>query len=498
MIFAFFGLLYLQIYYIQIILNTQEEQFNDAVKRSLHQVVHNLELDETSHFLDDRFFAFGKKYWIKNKVPPRINIKEQQRLSIDAVNQQLSKKIEFNLAGNIDTLPVLRPSFGKNNIGITSETIQDAFEDKYFYHQNLLEEVIRNAMRSSEKPIDERIDYRKLEIYIRTELANNDLTLPFVFAVLDKDKKIAYKNSEYNTEALKNVYSTFLFPKDPPNNLYSLQIAFPTQRKYFLNSRGFIIPSITFTVVLLVVFIFTIYIVFRQKRLSEMKTDFVNNMTHELKTPVASISLAAQTLNDADVNNSPSLMEHAKRVISDESTRLGFLVEKVLQMSLFEDKATHFKIITLDANDLITNIASTFALRVENVGGTLDIDLQALDSTIMVDKMHFTNVLFNLMENAVKYRRQDIPLRLVAHTLNVSDKIQIIIEDNGIGIRKESLKKIFDRFYRVPTGNRHDVKGFGLGLAYVKRIISELEGTIKAESEYGEGTKFIITLPYIA
>jgi signal transduction histidine kinase len=166
-------------------------------------------------------------------------------------------------------------------------------------------------------------------------------------------------------------------------------------------------------------------------------------------------------------------------------------------MSLFEDGATQFKMTKLDANDLITNIASTFALRVENAGGTLDIDLEALDSTILVDKMHFTNVLFNLMENAVKYRRRETPLVLIAHTLNVGDKIQIIIEDNGVGIRKESLKKIFDRFYRVPTGNRHDVKGFGLGLAYVKRIITELDGTIKAESDYGEGTKFIITLPYI-
>jgi two-component system phosphate regulon sensor histidine kinase PhoR len=151
----------------------------------------------------------------------------------------------------------------------------------------------------------------------------------------------------------------------------------------------------------------------------------------------------------------------------------------------------------LDANDLIASVASTFALRVEKAGGTLDVDLQAMDSTILVDKMHFTNVLFNLMENAVKYRRPEVPLFLTARTRNVGDNIQIVIEDNGIGIRKESLKKIFDRFYRVPTGNRHDVKGFGLGLAYVKRIINDLDGAIKAESELGAGTRFIISLPYI-
>jgi signal transduction histidine kinase len=151
----------------------------------------------------------------------------------------------------------------------------------------------------------------------------------------------------------------------------------------------------------------------------------------------------------------------------------------------------------LDINDLIAGVASTFSMRVENAGGKLDVDLDAMESTILVDKMHFTNVVFNLMENAVKYRRSDIPLSLKLSTLNVGDKIQICIEDNGIGIKKENLKKVFDRFYRVPTGNRHDVKGFGLGLAYVKRIITELDGSIKVESDYGSSTKFIISLPYI-
>jgi Osmosensitive K+ channel histidine kinase len=208
--------------------------------------------------------------------------------------------------------------------------------------------------------------------------------------------------------------------------------------------------------------------------------------------------LAAQTLEDPDMVNSPRLMESAMHVISDESKRLGFLVEKVLQMSLFEDGSTQFKLSEIDANDLLASVANTFVLRVEKANGTLDIELDALDSTILVDRMHFTNVLFNLMENAVKYRRPDVPLKLVGRTANIgNDKIQISIEDNGVGIKKESAKKVFDRFYRVPTGNRHDVKGFGLGLAYVKRIVTELNGTIKVESEYGEGTKFIITLPVV-
>ncbi|MDH8702530.1 two-component system phosphate regulon sensor histidine kinase PhoR [Dysgonomonadaceae bacterium PH5-43] len=476
MVFAFTGLLYLQTNYIRIILTTQEDQFKEAVRRSLYQVSRNLELDEAGQLLLGKYSYYG------------------QNKSTNAITKGLSGSVDFSV--NVDSLPDIVPGFGKSDTRTSAKTIKD-FQDDFLYAQNMVEELMIRSRKGYERPIGERIDYQKLETYIQSELTNNNMAIPFSFMVMDKDKNVVYKSPDYNLENKKNVYSQILFPKDPANKLYTLLVAFPTQNKYVLNSISFIIPSVLFTVVLLVVFLFTVYIIFRQRRLSEIKTDFINNMTHELKTPVASISLAAQTMNDADVNNSPRLMEHAKKVINDESKRLGFLVEKVLQMSLFEDRAIEFKMAKLDVNDLITSIASTFALRVENTGGTLDIDLEALESTIVVDKMHFTNVLFNLMENAVKYRRQDVPLELMIRTLNVGEKVQVRIEDNGTGIRKESLKKIFDRFYRVPTGNRHDVKGFGLGLAYVKRIITELGGTIKAESEYGEGTTFIISIPYI-
>ena len=480
MIFAFTGLLYLQANYINIIIKTQEEQFKDAVRRSLYKVGHDLELDE----VEETYYSIGRTQVGTQHYDSPI-YGNRGRFSIDSD------------ATMGDSLLVIQSSFGKNNLKQSSTQSMREAQNYYLYYQNKLDEVVRRSRRSYEKPFNERIDFRKLEGYIRSELTNNNLALEFEYAILDKEKNTVVQSSNYSRNNLKNVYNQIIFPKDPANKLHTLQVVFPMQKKYVLNSISFMIPSFAFTVVLLMVFLFTIYIIFRQKRLSEMKTDFINNMTHELKTPVASISLAAQTLNDFDMNNSPQLMEHAKKVISDESKRLGFLVEKVLQMSLFENRAVEFKMSKVDANDLITSVASTFALRVEASGGTIDVDLEALDSTIVVDKMHFTNVVFNLLENAVKYRKSDIPSMIMIRTANVGDKIQIRIEDNGIGIRKESLKKIFDRFYRVPTGNRHDVKGFGLGLAYVKRIITELGGTIKAESEYGEGTTFVISMPYI-
>lgn len=228
-----------------------------------------------------------------------------------------------------------------------------------------------------------------------------------------------------------------------------------------------------------------------------MKNDFINNMTHELKTPVSTISLAAQMLKDDAVLKSPDSFKHVSTVINDETKRLGFLVEKVLQMSLFDKQKATMKLKELDANDIVVNVANTHALKVERFGGMLDIDLQAEDSLIRVDEMHFTNVLFNLLDNALKYRRENVPPMLMMRTRNEGNKIIITVEDNGIGMKKEDVRKIFERFYRVHTGNKHDVKGFGLGLAYVKKIVTDLKGTIRAESELGKGTKFIIQLPII-
>ena len=166
-------------------------------------------------------------------------------------------------------------------------------------------------------------------------------------------------------------------------------------------------------------------------------------------------------------------------------------------MSLFDKQRATLKLKEKDANDLIVSVANTHALKVEKFGGTLDIDLQAVEDSVNIDEMHFTNVLFNLLDNALKYRKEDVPLELMMRTWNDTGKLYISIEDNGIGIKKEYVKKVFDRFYRIPTGNVHDVKGFGLGLAYVHKIVSDHKGTIRAESELGKGTKFIISLPLI-
>jgi signal transduction histidine kinase len=306
-----------------------------------------------------------------------------------------------------------------------------------------------------------------------------------------------YRCQDYEGKGEDYSYSQVLFRNDPSGKVGVLKVHFPDMNSYLLETAGLMIPALIFTVILFATFVFTIYVVFRQKKITEMKNDFINNMTHEFKTPISSISLAAQMLNDKSIKKSESMYDNLSRVINDETKRLRFQVEKVLQMSLYDRDNIAFKQKELDAHRLLAGVIKTFTLKVTQNGGTIKSDFEALLPEIYVDEMHFTNVIFNLMDNAVKYKRDDVDFQLTVRTWNTGENLNISVEDNGIGIHKDDLKRIFDKFFRVHTGNIHDVKGFGLGLAYVKKIVSLQKGTIRAESEYGHGTKFIITLPTI-
>jgi two-component system phosphate regulon sensor histidine kinase PhoR len=333
------------------------------------------------------------------------------------------------------------------------------------------------------------------DLALKNELMNNGINIPYHFTVSTQDGREVYRCPDYTEDGEENTYSQVLFRNDPQSKMGVVKIHFPEMGSYIFSSVRFMIPSLAFTLVLLITFIFTIVLIFRQKRYTEIKNDFINNMTHELKTPIASISLAAQMMNDDSVVKDEKMAKHLGGVIADESKRLRFLVEKVLQMSMFDKKSVVFKKKQLDLNEMVENISSTFTLRVEHTGGKIYTQIEAIDSAIYVDEVHFQNAITNLMDNAVKYRKTDEPLDIYIRTWNEHDRLLLSIRDTGQGIKKENIKKIFDKFYRVHTGNKHDVKGFGLGLAYVKKVVDLHQGEIKCESDLGKGTKFTISLP---
>ena len=493
---SFLSLLYLQVSYIEAMVKMRRSQFEENVNRSLGKAVHNLELVETKKYLEkdvaaqERAALLSRQYQEKNEAGE--NVVEHHQYTITAPDgSTFELKTIMNRPSNVPKVVI---STGRT-IPQTSRALQEVLKERYVYQRALLDEVVYNILyTANDKPLKERVNFKQLDHFLKTELFNNGIDIPYHFSVTDRDGKEVYRCSDYVHDDEK-IYSRLLFEKDPPAKMGFVNIFFPTLDNYIFSSVKFMIPSIIFTVVLLITFIFTIYIIFRQKRLTEIKNDFINNMTHEFKTPISTISLAAQMLNDPAVGKSPVMFKHISGVINDETKRLRFQVEKVLQMSMFERQSVTLKKKEIDAHELINGVVNTFRLKVEKNNGTLEAELNAQDPVIFVDEMHFTNVVFNLLDNAVKYKSPDRDIALKIRTWNESGKLCISIEDNGIGIKKENLKKIFDKFYRVHTGNLHDVKGFGLGLAYVKKIIADHKGSIRAESELNVGTKFIITIP---
>lgn len=474
MVLTFIGLIYVQFLYMSSMVRMRNDQFDENVSRSLYAVSVMLEQIEAKHFLEENM----------------VNLEDFTAIKTTPSGEGVTM--------NFTTQTGVTGKLAVNNSG-------NKLHGQYLYQRGLLDEVILKIIsQSSSRPIAQRADSALVRSLLVSELANNGIDIPFDFAVTNRYHTVIYRTPGFpfaSAKALRDnpdVFSSVIFPNDPQSRINYLSVYFPTRKNYIFSSIRFMVPSLAFTIIMLLIFIYAILVAFKQKKINEMKTDFINNMTHELKTPISSISLAGQMLADPAVRKSETMMRHVSEVIQDDARRLRFLVETVLQMSLYYGQEQVLNLKDVNANDQIASIAHNFKLKVEKFGGKIHTQLNAQNSRVEVDEMHFTNVVFNLLDNAVKYRRKDTPMQLTIATSNPSPKtLRIQITDNGIGIRKDDLSKIFDKFYRVSTGNRHDVKGFGLGLAYVKKMVGDFKGEITVDSEPGVGTRFTITLPVL-
>jgi anti-sigma regulatory factor (Ser/Thr protein kinase) len=356
--------------------------------------------------------------------------------------------------------------------------------------QKFVEHVLEKM--SNPRKFQERISTAGFKTLIRNELDHNGINLPFEYGVLDEKRNVVMKSGSFSATTKAKLFGGRLSPDNPGAMPNYLTLYFPGEKNYLIKSLGYMgTASVTLTLVILLTFGYTIYFILRQKKVSEIRNDFVNNMTHELKTPISTISLASQMLND---NSIPiKNIDHLSKVILDESKRLSYHVEKVLQAAIFAKGKIPLKIRRLDIHELINNVVKNFIIQVKNRNGQIIKNLDAEYSIVNVDEVHFANVLLNLLDNAIKYSKEKP--NIVVSTRNKKKSIAIIVEDNGIGISKDQQKRIFEQFYRIPTGNVHNVKGFGLGLSYVKNIVEEHNGKISLESTLNEGTTFEITIP---
>ncbi|RMD69906.1 MAG: sensor histidine kinase, partial [Bacteroidetes bacterium] len=288
-------------------------------------------------------------------------------------------------------------------------------------------------------------------------------------------------------------YRVSLFQKDgtPPG---LLMVYFPNRSSFVWSSVWqVLLTTILFILLIIGTFGWTVYTVFRQKKLSEMKNDFINNMTHEFKTPIATISLAADSITSPMVLTDTAKVRRFADIIKQENRRMNEQVEKVLQMAKIDRRDFNLKVEPVDMHDIIHSAVSNISLQVAQREGTIDTQLEAERAVIDGDRTHLTNVIYNLLDNANKYSPEKP--EIVVRTRNANGHLEVMVQDHGIGMSKEARKHIFDKFYRVPTGNVHDVKGFGLGLSYVKAMVEAHHGTISVKSEPGKGSTFTLRFP---
>jgi two-component system phosphate regulon sensor histidine kinase PhoR len=273
-----------------------------------------------------------------------------------------------------------------------------------------------------------------------------------------------------------------------------LTIVVPHEKSFIWKSMTWlIVGSVFFTLIIISAFFITIRALLKQKKLSEIKSDFINNMTHEFKTPLATISLAVDALKNEKVINDREKTNYFTGIIKEENKRMNKQVETILQAALLDKKEVQLNLKKLHAHDLINSALNNIKLQIEEIGGKLEVNLNATNDWVMADEVHFTNLINNLLDNAVKYAQEKLLLKL--STSNDANQIKIVIEDNGIGMNKETLNRIFEKFYRAHTGNIHNVKGFGLGLSYVKTMVEAHNGHVKAESVLGKGSVFTVSFP---
>jgi len=363
---------------------------------------------------------------------------------------------------------------------------------------DLLREVMKDLMYTK-RPIQERVNRFLLDTLLRKELVQNGITLPYEFAVqANANNGMIFSTASLNaTEWQQRSYKASLFPNETLQGNNLLYVFFPDQQKYILSNMGVMFGgSGILIIVIMACFYMAVSTILHQKKLSDIKNDFINNMTHEFKTPISTIALAAEMAqeNSQSVGNAASpRMARYLGIIREENKRLGTHVEKVLQMALLDKGHVKLKRSSANIHDLLEKVLNSQSVQIEQKEGELDLEFEADHEIISCDEVHISNVLNNLIDNAIKYSPEK--LHLTVRTENENNGILISITDHGLGMSKEQIHRIFDTFYRVPTGNVHDVKGFGLGLSYVKKMIEAHEGTVQVRSRPGEGSTFMIWLP---
>jgi len=511
---ALIGIITVQIFWINNSIEIGEKQFSSNVKSAL--------IDVSQHIQEREFRDYDKKFrpmlsqLHKSKSK---GLKEFFYRSIDTVNNEIFTYKQSLLETNFES-PInffkndssssninYKTYFAKKEKEISSLKINgssDLIDLKPTFREvkigemsNLEKLEFENVYKeiAPRKPIYKRVSNTEIQLNIANELNNRGIETPFQYAVYDGDYPTKVKSEKFKKEK-GNSYAVPLFVKDDGNNKYALYVNFPEKKDYILsNIKKILILASMFILFIILAFASAIYQLIRQKQISEIKTDFINNMTHEFKTPIATINLALDAIkNPKVINNKDQIFRYIK-MIREENKRMHAQVENVLRISKLEKNQLDISKDVIDINDIIDDAISHVDLIVKDNGGYINVHYKAAQTEVLANEMHLTNVIINMLDNAIKYSN-GAP-KITISTENSPKNLIIKIADKGIGMNKNVQKNIFKKFYREETGNIHNVKGHGLGLAYVKKIVEIHQGEIYVESEKGKGSIFYIKLPLI-
>lgn len=497
---TFSGLIMVQLYWMGNAIDISDQQFRYQVNKALESVVMNLEeqeiinkiLEEIAPVTEDSITAvIPSNSSLARKLQSYQSYSDLPDLSGQS---NISKPIIINKAGRRIFISEEDPGQyqGEETPELTGMDIRAGLNSRVSKKIVTLQSIMEKIF--SETPeIRDRINLDDINFLLKQALNNVGIRLRYEFSI-KSGRSIILKTNGYYESGGTNRFMRQLFPNDPVPGQNQIVLYFPQENQYKFEIIGsLVVISLLLATLLLVLSAGTFAVIFRQKKISDIRSDFINNMTHELKTPISTISLAAQMLADKSIPADKKDTDSLAKVVLDESTRLKFHVEKVLQTAIFEKARLKLKLAETDLHSLLTKAADNFALQVRNSNGTITMDFQVESPLTFVDEIHFLNAVSNLIDNAIKYSK-DKP-EITISTREVKRKILITIEDKGIGINRENLRHIYDKFYRVPTGNIHNVKGFGLGLSYVKKVIEDHNGKISVESQVGKGTKFSVYIP---
>lgn len=457
--FVLLSLTAVQLYWVRNAISVERTSFENKVNEAVTNVIYKLEKIETS-------LKMGQSIRTQSRAKSLIR-------KMDSINTNIYKNmLDSAQADNIENM--IRKTLIAREI--LEEMIQD---DKAFD----IEKIIT-------KPL--------LDSLLEHEFGRKGIRTEFEYAVYsgDKEKMVVKSTENYNAEREEGFIFP-LYPNEFDDQSDYLFMYFPYQTRYLYKQMASIVfISLILIVIILLLFIYVIKVIVWQKRLSEMKNDFINNMTHEIKTPISTISLACEALSDEAVRRNEVLESNYLKVINDENTRLGGITEKILQAATIEKEDFKIKREKINVHKLIDQVISNIGIQVEVKDGKIIRNFRAKKEIVSADKMHISSVISNLVDNANKYSPKKPIIRII--TENYNDGVKITVKDNGIGISKENQKKIFDKLYRVPTGNIHNVKGFGLGLSYVKTIVEQHGGKVEVDSELKKGSRFTVYLPFSA